>query len=85
MAFMDINELFGVLVECAGADQLGELTDGTLDIEFENLGYDSLALMEVAAIIRQRNGIVIPDDSIADVRTPRDMLDLVNGVVVKTR
>jgi act minimal PKS acyl carrier protein len=85
MAIMDINGLFGLLMECAGANQSGELTDGTLDIEFEDLGYDSLALMEAAAIIRQRTGVVIPDESIANVRTPRNMLDLVNGVVVETR
>lgn len=85
MATMDINELFRVLVECAGMNNSGELTDKTLDTEFDDLGYDSLALMEAAAVIKQRTGVVIPDERIADVRTPRDMLDLVNGVVVEAR
>jgi act minimal PKS acyl carrier protein len=85
MAVLESGELFRVLIECAGESEGGALTDAVLDTEFEDLGYDSLALMEVAATIRQRIGVVLPDERIADVRTPRDLLDLINGTPVEAR
>ncbi len=75
---MTIDDLRTILDACAGE------TDGVLDgdsrnHDFDELGYDSLALMETAARIRSDFGVTIPDERIAELRTPREILDLVNG------
>lgn len=57
------------------------LGSDTLDIPFEELGYDSLALMETAAAIQEEYGIVLPDEDVSEARTPRRLLGLVNGAI----
>lgn len=76
---MTIDDLRRILVSCAGeASELESLTD-LHDVEFEALGYDSLALMEVAARIEREFGVRIADERIVELRSPREVLDLVNA------
>ncbi|ADP79386.1 acyl carrier protein [Pseudofrankia inefficax] len=82
MTTVSVDELSAVFVECAGEDEGGEITPSSLDTTFEDLGYDSLALMEVTARISQRTGLAIPDDQVADLETPRALLDLINSLAV---
>ena len=51
---------------------------------FQDLGYDSLAMMETAARITQEYGVDLSDDEITEVATPRALLDLVNRSVAAT-
>jgi act minimal PKS acyl carrier protein len=75
---MTIDDLRTILVACAGESD-GVLDGDIRDIDFDELGYDSLALMETAARIRSDFGVTIPDERIAELRTPGEILDLVNG------
>ena len=75
-----IDDLRRILATCAGADESVDLTRDILDLAFEDLGYDSLALMETAAAIRQEFGVRIPDEKLVDLGTPRAMLGLLNDV-----
>ncbi|MDA3624711.1 acyl carrier protein [Saccharopolyspora oryzae] len=84
MGKMTIDDLRRILVECAGEDEATELGADAIDTDFDDLGYDSLALMETAARIRQELGVVIPDDQVVELRTPRQVLDAVNGAAVET-
>ena len=81
MPIMTINDLFRIIIECAGEEDGLDVSSALLDTEFSDLGYDSLALMETAARIDLDYGVVIADDRIADLRTPRALLDLVNGAL----
>jgi minimal PKS acyl carrier protein len=76
-----VDDLRRILAACAGAADGGGLDGDILDTAFENLGYDSLALMETASVISREFGIVIPDDELFDLDTPRALLELANGVV----
>jgi minimal PKS acyl carrier protein len=78
---MTMNELCAILIECAGADEAAALQGDIADVEFEELGYDSLALMETAARIKQRFGVSIPDEQIAQLTTPAAVLDVVNAAL----
>ncbi len=78
MSQMTIEDLRAVLVAAAGEDDSLVLGPDTLDLSFEDLGYDSLALMETAAQIGRRFGVVISDEQIVELHTPREVLDLVN-------
>ncbi|MER6084036.1 acyl carrier protein [Streptomyces sp. NPDC001833] len=76
---MTLDDLRRILRECAGFDEGLADDAAALDAAFEDLGYDSLALMESAARIQKEFGVVIPDDEITEVETPRALLGLVNG------
>lgn len=81
MAKMELEDLRRILVECSGGGEEFDLTGDVLDTSFEELGYDSLALMESAARITQEFGVSVPDEELAEVETPRALLALVNAGV----
>ncbi|MER8235252.1 acyl carrier protein [Streptomyces sp. NPDC101490] len=83
MAQITIDDIRRILVACAGdMEGAGPGTDIS-HLTFEDLGYDSLALMESAAQIKQEFGVLVPDDEITEVTTPRALADLVNGLVAR--
>jgi minimal PKS acyl carrier protein len=73
-----IEDLKSVLRSCAGEADDIDLDTDILDREFEDLGYDSLALLETAAQISQEYGVELDDDAMLAARTPRQLLDLIN-------
>ncbi|GGU77006.1 actinorhodin polyketide synthase acyl carrier protein [Streptomyces litmocidini] len=83
MARLTLDALRTILVACAGEDDGVDLSGDILDTTFEDLGYDSLALMESAARIEREFGIALDDDDVNEALTPRLLLDLVNGSEVR--
>lgn len=81
MSMLTLVELTQILRECAGEDDTSPLDGDILDSRFDELGYDSIALMETAGRIRTNYGVVIEDNLLADIGTPRQLLDLVNRSV----
>lgn len=75
-----IEDLKRILLESAGADESVDLDGDVLDVEFAELGYDSLALLETAAVIARQYGITLDDETAAGARTPRELLAAVNEV-----
>jgi minimal PKS acyl carrier protein len=80
MHAMTIDDLLRILAESAGHDE-GLDAAGVSDTEFEELGYDSLALLETAARIEQEYGVELPEDQVTDAKTPRALLEVVNGSI----
>lgn len=82
MRAMTFDDLRRILADCAGGTDLFERDAAQggepLDEPFEELGYDSLALIESAAWIEREFGVGVPDEVIAEVHTPRALLALVN-------
>ena len=78
MSKITIDDIRRILIACAGDVETSELQGDISDLEFENLGYDSLALMETAARLEQEFGVRIPEEQITEVKTPQELLDLVN-------
>jgi act minimal PKS acyl carrier protein len=75
---MSVDELRGILIACAGGEDAEVLHGDISDVRFDDLGYDSLALIETATRLKVDHGVVIPDELITEVRTPADLLELVN-------
>ena len=75
----DLHDLRRILREGAGADEGVDLDGEILDVAFDDLGYDSIALMETAALISRETGRQIEDDDLTPSTTPRALLELVNG------
>jgi act minimal PKS acyl carrier protein len=73
------EDLKKILRECAGEDDSVSLEGEFLDTPFLDLGYDSLALLEAAALIKRQFGVTVSDDDLHGVETPGQLLDKVNS------
>jgi act minimal PKS acyl carrier protein len=70
--------LRGILREAAGLEE-GIPADGALDVSFQDLGLESLALLETGGRIEREYGITLDDGALLEAATPRELLDLVNA------
>jgi len=78
MTMFTLDDVRRILRRCAGAPE-GDALDGDIaDVPFAELGYDSLALLEMAAHVQQEFGIRIPDDAIEEMPTPRAAVEYLN-------
>ena len=73
-----ITDLVALLRACGGEDEDVDLYGDILDVEFEELGYDSLALLETAGRIQREYDITLDDATVGESRTPRALLAAVN-------
>ena len=80
MTAMTIDDLRAIMrgsVGAGGPDSVADFATST----FEELGCDSLALLEISAVIAHRFEVRVPDGAMEQARTPRDAVDLVNRLV----
>ncbi|MBZ6083938.1 acyl carrier protein [Streptomyces olivaceus] len=78
---LSIDEFTRILRESAGEDEAVDLNGDVADLLFTDLGYDSLALLEVAGRIARDYGVDIPDEDLDGAETPRAFVDLVNSAL----
>ncbi|MEW1748381.1 acyl carrier protein [Streptomyces angustmyceticus] len=74
-----LTDLTRMLRESAGEEEGVDLDGDVIDTPFIELGYDSLALLQVIGEIQREYGVEIPDDAVVDAETPRALLDLINA------
>ncbi|QOV35696.1 acyl carrier protein [Streptomyces ferrugineus] len=74
-----LADLTRMLRESAGEEEGVDLDGDVIDTPFIELGYDSLALLQVIGQIQREYGIVIPDDAVVDAETPGMLLALINA------
>ncbi|MCM2414293.1 acyl carrier protein [Streptomyces sp. RKAG290] len=78
-----MDDLRRILREGAG-EEAG--LDGDIDsVTFQELGYDSLALLETGVRIGREFGLELEDDHLIDAETPRQLVDAVNELLVAVR
>jgi act minimal PKS acyl carrier protein len=65
-----------------GEDETVDLTGDIMDRPLTALGYDSLALLQILAVVGQQTGVRLPEDILADLPTPRTLMALVNAGAV---
>jgi len=75
------DDLVRVMRVCAGETEGIDLDGDITDIPFDELGYDSLALLEVFNRIKHEYGAEIPEEMVADLKTPRMAVDAVHGAL----
>ncbi|GAA0941698.1 hypothetical protein GCM10009560_53860 [Nonomuraea longicatena] len=74
-------EFIELLETHAGEPDEGRLDDSVVDVLFEQLGYDSVALLEVLSQIRHQYGIDLAEEILADMKTPRQALHTINELI----
>ncbi|MFE2414305.1 acyl carrier protein [Kitasatospora sp. NPDC059408] len=80
-ATLSIEEFVRILRDSAGEDEAVDLSGDIADVPFTDLGYDSLALLEVTARVSRDYGVDLPDRDLDSVDTPQGFVDLVNSVL----
>ncbi|MEU1217170.1 acyl carrier protein [Streptomyces sp. NPDC005791] len=73
-----VEDLKKILLEGAGAGEGVDLDGDILTTDFEELGYESLALLETGSRIEREYGIALDDDVFTDHRTPQALVAAVN-------
>jgi act minimal PKS acyl carrier protein len=74
-----IKDLRRIIHESAGEGDGADVDVATLDIEFVQLGYESLALLETGGRIEREFGIKLDDSILFDATTPRALIEAVNA------
>ena len=82
MRELTIEDLNQIMRSCAGDVESLDLSGDILDSSFTDLGYDSLALLEAAALIEREFRVTLGDDDLDVHETLRAFLGKVNGVLV---
>ncbi|MFG3409192.1 acyl carrier protein [Streptomyces sp. NPDC048142] len=72
------DDLRTILREAAGLED-DVLGDDALEAAFEDLGLESLALLETGSRIEREYGITLDDSSLTGSNTPRALMEIVNG------
>jgi act minimal PKS acyl carrier protein len=77
MRALNVADLRDMLEEVAGGED-GAWDDAGPDTPFDELGYDSLALVGLLAKVRRDTGVVIPDEELVGMGTPGAALLVLN-------
>ncbi|MFJ8108066.1 acyl carrier protein [Streptomyces sp. NPDC096132] len=80
-----LEDLKRILREGAGADDGVDLDGDIVDTDFESLGYESLAMLETGGRIEREFGVTLDDDTVTDAKTPRELIEAVNALLVPAR
>nr|ADG86317.1 acyl carrier protein [Streptomyces sp. SANK 61196] len=75
---MTFDDLKAIMSRSTGELDGQELTEADLGTTFTEIGYDSLAVLEIASQIQREYGLQIPDEAIETMNTPKDVIDYVN-------
>jgi act minimal PKS acyl carrier protein len=74
-----VADLRRILGAAAGTgEEIGSDAD-ILDVTFEDLGLDSLALMETGARIQREFSVTLADSALVEAATPRTLVETVNA------
>ena len=83
MKQLTLDDLTRVLLECAGVDEEVDLTGDILHVQFEELGYDSLALLNTVRHLERSFSLRLGEGVTAEAKTPKLMLAAVNEALRK--
>ncbi|MEC3952020.1 acyl carrier protein [Nocardia sp. CDC153] len=73
-----LEDLRGIMRTSVGVEEGIDLDGDISDADFEDLGYDSLALLELTGEVQRQFGVVLPGDIVADMPTPRKAVEIIN-------
>jgi act minimal PKS acyl carrier protein len=74
-----IKDLRRILHETSGESDYADVDASTVDTNFAQLGYDSLALLETGRRIERELGITVDDSTLFNSATPRALIEAVNA------
>jgi act minimal PKS acyl carrier protein len=78
---MTPDDLIAIIRASAGEPEGGALDGENMDVAFDDLGYDSIQLLEIAAHIERKIDIALSDNIVAETRTIRELLLVIDAAV----
>jgi acyl carrier protein len=81
MSVFTLDDLRAVMREAAGELELDGPGVDIAQTSYLDLGYDSLALLEISARIKQILSIQVPDEAVAGTATPAVTVTAVNALL----
>jgi act minimal PKS acyl carrier protein len=78
MSEFTVDDLRRIMRSTVGVGDGVDLNGDILDTPFTELGYDSLALLEITGEVQREYAVTIPDEDVADLETPRQAVECVN-------
>ncbi|MGY1434615.1 acyl carrier protein [Streptomyces reniochalinae] len=78
MSSISFDDLKAIMSRCTGELDGRELTESDLSTSFTEIGYDSLAVLEIASQLQREYGLQIPDEAIEEMDSPQAVIDYVN-------
>ncbi len=76
---MTFEDLKAIVSRCVGELDELDLAETDLATAFTEIGYDSLAVLEIASQIQREYGLQIPDEAIETMDSPKAVIDYVNN------
>lgn len=83
MGDFSLQELKEIMRTAAGVADDVDLDSDIADIEFNALGYDSLAVLELVSQVERRYRVSIPEDAIPEMPTPGRAVQFINGQIAR--
>lgn len=81
MPAFTLDDLKAIMRRAACAEDASRLDGDTADTSFADLGYDSLAVLDVAARIQEDFRVRMSDDLVERLVTPGDAVKVVNELL----
>ncbi len=75
MSTFTLAQLSETAEACMGAGEATPLTEGNLDVPLSDLGYDSLAVLEIITRLQDTYGIRVSDAETDELQTARAIVD----------
>jgi act minimal PKS acyl carrier protein len=79
---LTLDDVRSILRVTGGVAEGVDLDGDIIDVTFEELGYDSLALLEASTNIERTFGVCLDDPTFRDTATPKALMDHVNSQLV---
>jgi minimal PKS acyl carrier protein len=76
---LTLDQLKQIMLRCSGVDEGVDLDGDITEQQFREIGYDSLAVLEMASQLQREYKLDIPDEAIEELKSPGDVLRYVNG------
>ncbi|MEU9086114.1 acyl carrier protein [Streptomyces sp. NPDC048357] len=81
MATFTQADLVGYIRQAAGEDDGVDLDGDIAELTFADMGYDSVAMVEVTLLVERELGIALPEDRTGKDATPKEFVELVNELL----
>jgi len=81
MSRFTVDDLREILRSSVGDTDLADLNGDINGVQFDDLGYDSLALLELCRQVETRYGVRMSDDAITEMTTPAAAVTYINDVL----
>jgi minimal PKS acyl carrier protein len=79
---LTLDDVRSILRVSGGVEEGVDLDGDIIDVTFEDLGYDSLALLEASTNIERTFGVTLDDPTFRDTATPKALMEVVNSQLV---